>query len=175
MNRPQLLLSAIVAVSGCTPSAMSGSNDDLAGAWRSSVHFDSGDFAGLSDLEFLYAFNSGGTMTESSNYDAVPPVAPAYGVEARRPGRIRRAIRVLRDQGADEGRGFVAGAGWNPIGRGRFDEHIQVSADGSSFDSTFRYSPLNPDGSPAGILVIGKAHGGGFRRNEFGAAPQSCP
>lgn len=161
MNRPQLLLlSAIVAVSGCTPSAMSGSNDDLAGAWRSSVHFDSGDFAGLSDLEFLYAFNSGGTMTESSNYDAVPPVAPAYGAWKRvGPGEFVARYEFFVTKAPTKVEDLVAGAGWNPIGRGRFDEHIQVSADGSSFDSTFRYSPLNPDGSPAGDPVTGKAHG----------------
>ncbi len=52
----------------------------LVGAWRSSVQFESGALAGIKDLEFLYAFNDGGTMTESSNYDGAPPVPPAYGV-----------------------------------------------------------------------------------------------
>ena len=28
----------------------------------------------------MYSFNQGGTMTESSNYDASPPVPPAYGI-----------------------------------------------------------------------------------------------
>src|SRR4051812_42743591 len=42
----------------------------LVGAWRSHVAFDSGAFANVKDLEFMYVFNAGGTMTESSNYDA---------------------------------------------------------------------------------------------------------
>ena len=52
----------------------------LAGAWRSSLQFESGAFAPIKDLEFMYVFNTGGTMTESSNYDGAPPVPPAYGV-----------------------------------------------------------------------------------------------
>jgi len=47
---------------------------------RSSVQFTSGPFAEVNDLEFMYVFNAGGTLTESSNYDGAPPVPPAYGV-----------------------------------------------------------------------------------------------
>lgn len=52
----------------------------LVGAWRSSLQFESGAFAAIKDLEFMYVFNEGGTMMESSNYDGAPPVPPAYGV-----------------------------------------------------------------------------------------------
>src|SRR5215831_20302329 len=52
----------------------------LVGAWRGSVQFSSGSLAAIKDLEFMYVFNAGGTMTESSNYDGAPPVPPAYGV-----------------------------------------------------------------------------------------------
>jgi hypothetical protein len=53
----------------------------LVGAWRSKVVFQSGALAGMKDLEFLYAYNAGGTMTESSNYDeAANSSPPAYGV-----------------------------------------------------------------------------------------------
>src|SRR6188768_4072718 len=55
----------------------------LVGAWRGSVQFTTGAFAMTKDLEFMYAFNAGGTMTESSNYDGAPPVPPAYGVWRR--------------------------------------------------------------------------------------------
>ena len=41
----------------------------------------------MKDLEFMYVFNVGGTMTASSNYDGAPPVPPAYGV-------WRRALRA---------------------------------------------------------------------------------
>ena len=51
--------------------------DNLVGAWRSKIRFNSGALAEIKDLEFLYAFNLGGTMTESSNYDGAPP---GYGV-----------------------------------------------------------------------------------------------
>ncbi len=51
----------------------------LVDAWRSSLQFESGAFADVKDLEFLYVFNAGGTLTESTNYDGAPPVPPAYG------------------------------------------------------------------------------------------------
>ena len=51
----------------------------LVGAWKSNIQFKDGAFAEVKDLEFLYVFNAGGTMTESSNYDGSPPVPPAYG------------------------------------------------------------------------------------------------
>jgi hypothetical protein len=57
----------------------------------------------------MYVFNTGGTMTESSNYDGAPPVPPAYGVwrsvgpnefEAKmsttRPHRQRQPIHKAR-------------------------------------------------------------------------------
>src|SRR5436305_1178265 len=56
---------------------------DLTGSWRGKVTFPSGAFAGLKGLEYMYVFNAGGTMTESSNYDGVPPVSPAYGIWRR--------------------------------------------------------------------------------------------
>src|SRR5205809_392830 len=52
----------------------------LIGAWSGSVQFTTGAFATTKDLEFMYVFNAGGTMTESSNYDGAPPVPPAYGI-----------------------------------------------------------------------------------------------
>lgn len=54
--------------------------DSLAGAWQGKVQFTTGAFAAVKDLEFMYAFHVGGTMTESSNYDGAPPAPPAYGV-----------------------------------------------------------------------------------------------
>jgi len=132
----------------------------LLGAWRSSVHFDAGPFAALSDLEFLFVFNAGGTLTESSNYDAVPPVAPAYGGwDQTGPGEFvaRYEFFVTRPpQKLDE---LTTGGGWMPDGRGIFDERFRVSADGASFDSSFRYTPLKADGSPAGEVVTGRGHG----------------
>ena len=53
------------------------------GQWRARLDFEDGDFAAVDDLEFMYVFNAGGTLTESSNYDAAPPVPPAYGIWRR--------------------------------------------------------------------------------------------
>ena len=54
--------------------------DNIVGAWKGKVQFKSGAFAEVKDIEFMYVFNAGGTMTESSNYDGAPPVPPAYGI-----------------------------------------------------------------------------------------------
>ena len=54
--------------------------DELVGAWKGKVQFTTGAFAEIKDFEFMYVFNVGGTMTESSNYDGVPPTPPAYGI-----------------------------------------------------------------------------------------------
>lgn len=81
-------------------------DEGLVGAWRSQVQFTSGAFAEVKDLELMYAFNSGGTMTESSNYDGSPPVPPAYGVwrkvavgqyEARYSFYVTKAPKAFED------------------------------------------------------------------------------
>ncbi|HET6272831.1 MAG TPA: hypothetical protein VFG32_07620, partial [Bacteroidota bacterium] len=73
-----VLFTALLAT-GCAVQKKSEDNS-LVGAWRSKVQFKSGAFAAVKDLEFMYVFNAGGTMTESSNYDGAPPVPPAYGM-----------------------------------------------------------------------------------------------
>src|SRR3990167_7553565 len=76
-----LLAVSLAATSAApAPAQENRSDDDLVGSWRSRVQFKTGAFVQVKDLEFMYAFNAGGTMTESSNYDASPPVPPAYGV-----------------------------------------------------------------------------------------------
>ena len=80
------LLSGILITTGCSNSpapqtSVSSDRGMLAGAWRPKVVFRSGVLAEMKDLEFLYAYNAGGTMTESSNYDeAANSSPPAYGV-----------------------------------------------------------------------------------------------
>jgi len=48
--------------------------------YRALTRFGSGALVDVKDLEFVYAFDAGGAMTESSNYDGAPPVPPAYGI-----------------------------------------------------------------------------------------------
>ena len=82
--RLSLAVIALLGVAGCPqpkpPPASDTTGPELLGEWRAQLQFTSGAFAAIKDLEFMYVFNSGGTMTESSNYDAAPPVPPAYGI-----------------------------------------------------------------------------------------------
>lgn len=102
-----LMMSAALVLSACgdlrSPSrGQSADGDSLAGAWRSQVRFNGGALAGMKDLEFMYVFNAGGTMTESSNYDGAPPVPPAYGVWRKNGPRqfeVRYEFYITRARG----------------------------------------------------------------------------
>ena len=123
--------------------------EPFVGAWRSSLQFESGAFAEITDLEFMYAFNAGGTMTESSNYDGAPPVPPAYGVWRKTgPGEYELKYEYYSTVPAEEP-AFLKGAGWLPSGRGVFTETIKLAADGQSFTSTMRYGAFDAKGNPA--------------------------
>ena len=79
-TKSRMLLVPIVLLGGVGLAASHTASPDLAGEWRAQLQFTTGAFAPIKDLEFMYVFNQGGTMTESSNYDASPPVPPAYGI-----------------------------------------------------------------------------------------------
>jgi hypothetical protein len=123
---------------------------DLVGEWRAQLQFTSGAFAAVKGLEFMYVFNSGGTMTESSNYDAAPPVPPAYGIwrnvgpkqfEAKYEFYVTKAPTAYNE--------ITKGGGWGPAGRGVFVERITLSDDGKSFTSKIRYDQFDTAGKPA--------------------------
>ncbi|MGH8583254.1 MAG: hypothetical protein ACREWG_10815 [Gammaproteobacteria bacterium] len=149
-----LVLSALVGVAGCPqPKPAAGSDaaaPDLAGEWRAQLQFSSGAFASVKDLEFMYVFNPGGTLTESSNYDAAPPVPPAYGIWRKvgaREFEAKYEFYVTKPPAAfDE---IAKGAGWLPAGRGVFVERITLSEDGNSFTSKTRYDAFDTAGQPA--------------------------
>ena len=112
-------------------------SDNLAGAWRGQVQFTTGAFAETKDLEFMYVFNSGGTMTESSNYDAAPPVPPAYGVWKKIGIRKYEAkYQFFQSKTVSSADELAKGGGWAPDGYGILLQKITLSADGNSFDST---------------------------------------
>jgi hypothetical protein len=122
----------------------------LVGAWRSTLQFESGGLAGIKDLQFMYVFNAGGTMTESSNYDAAPPVPPAYGIwrkvgprefEAKYEFYVTKAPAAFAE--------IAKGSGWSPAGRGVFVERIALSEDGGSFTSRIKYDQYDTAGKPA--------------------------
>jgi hypothetical protein len=123
---------------------------DLQGEWRAKLQFTSGAFAPIKDLEFMYAFNQGGTMTESSNYDASPPVPPAYGIWRQVSGREYEAKYEFYVTKAPANFDEIAkGGGWGLAGRGVFVERITLSQDGKSFTSKIKYDQFDTAGKPA--------------------------
>jgi hypothetical protein len=158
------LLVAAMTIGGCSPSSSADASkappSQLIGAWQSNVQFSSGAFAPIKDLRFLYVFNAGGTMTESSNYDGAPPVPPAYGVwretgpskfEAKYVFYITKVPTAFKD--------IASGGGWLPTGHGVLTESITLGADGKSFDSTIRYEAFDMSGKPAAGSGEATTHG----------------
>ncbi|MEO8002169.1 MAG: hypothetical protein ABI644_09850 [Arenimonas sp.] len=121
--------------------------DNLVGAWHGKVQFRNGVLAGVKDLEFLYVFNAGGTMTESSNYDASPPVPPAYGIWRKTgPGKYEAKYRFFwtnPPKGFDE---IANGGGWPPGGSGILVEKITLSQDRKSFKSSISFDVFDKSG-----------------------------
>jgi hypothetical protein len=146
-------LAAVLLVTGCakTPPPAEPAAEPavtLAGAWRSQLQFETGAFAPIKDLEFMYVFNEGGTMTESSNYDGAPPVPPAYGVwRSVGPNEFETKYEYYATAPAAPAE-FMKGAGFPPSGRGVFVERITVSADGQTFTSTMKYDAFDMKGEP---------------------------
>ena len=157
-----LLFLAVLALGACGPfstgaTAVSGSASiepsvALVGAWRARVQFADGAFADVRDLEFMYVFNAGGTMTESSNYDGAPPVPPAYGAWRQTAPRVfesRYEFFVTKPPAAIAD--IVNGGGWAPTGSGTLTERYVLSADARSFESTLELRLFDA----AGIEVQG--------------------
>ncbi len=155
----------VVCVAGMLASASlvraqnAAGTDEWVGAWRGKVQFASGALASVKDLEFLYVFNAGGTMTESSNYDGSPPVPPAYGVwrklaphtyEARYEFFVSKAPKAI-----DE---ITGGGGWAPAGRGVLVEKIKLAADGMRYSSTIRMDLVDAAGNPTETGSTAEVH-----------------
>jgi hypothetical protein len=125
-------------------------NDNLVGAWRGRVQFTSGALVEIKDLEFMYTFNVGGTMTESSNYDAAPPVPPAYGIWRKvGPRKYEAKYQFFQSKAVTTADELVKGGGWGPDGYGILAQKVTLSADGNSFDSRITLELFDRDGKPA--------------------------
>lgn len=164
------MLSALLLTAGYATASSSSAPPDvddegLVGAWRSQVQFTSGAFASVKDLELMYAFNSGGTMTESSNYDGSPPVPPAYGVwrmvaagqyEARYSFYVTKAPKAFED--------IAKGGGWSPGGIGVIVEKIALAQDGKTYTSTLRVELFDETGKliESGSEAFGRGSRMGF-------------
>jgi hypothetical protein len=158
-----LVVIALLGVAGHPqpqpPAAIDPASPELLGQWRAQLQFTSGAFAAIKDLEFMYVFNTGGTMTESSNYDAAPPVPPAYGIWRNvgpKQFEVKYEFYVTKAPAAFEE--ITKGGGWGPAGRGVFVERITLSDDGKSFTSKIKYDQFDTAGKPAegGGVATGK-------------------
>jgi hypothetical protein len=156
------LLAAGTTLAACNPaSAPQPGPDVLIGAWRSQINASGGELAEMKNLEFMYVFNAGGTMTESSNYDSSPPVPPAYGVwrkTAPREFEAKYAFYTTKPPAAFEE--VAKGGGWEPSGYGVLTEKITVAEDGKSYDSTLVYTLFDASGKE---MDGGAATGAGVR------------
>jgi len=122
----------------------------LIGAWQGNVQFTDGPFAPVKDLRFLYAYNAGGTMTESSNYDGAPPVPPAYGVwRETGPNKFETKYIFYPTKAPAAFQDIAGGGGWMPIGHGVLTETITLGADGNSYDATIKWEAFDMAGKPA--------------------------
>lgn len=162
-----LMSSSVLIASACgkttsPPTDESSQSNALVGAWRSRIQFKSGAFVDVKDLEFMYVFNAGGTMTESSNYDGAPPVPPAYGVWKKvqpRQFEARYAFYITKAPASFDD--IAKGGGWSPNGHGVFTETIALSDDGQSYKSTIIYTVFDQAGKP--VEGGGEGAGAGVR------------
>ncbi len=154
-----LLASAVTST--CLAQTGKGS-DSLVGAWRGQVQFTTGAFAETKNLEFMYVFAVGGTMTESSNYDAAPPVPPAYGVWKKVGIRKYEAkYQFFQSKAVGSADELVQRGGWAPDGYGTLSQKISLSKDGNSFESSITLELF--DGEGKAIAGGGEANANGKR------------
>jgi hypothetical protein len=153
---------ALLLLAGCTgastpaPAAVS----PLVGAWENRLQFSSGDMATIKDFRFLYSFNLGGTMTESSDYDGAPPVPPAYGVwHEIGPNKFEAKYVFYQTKPPASFKEITSGSGWLPTSRGILTERINLAADGNSFESTLTYEPFDMADKPVKGGGVGRGHG----------------
>jgi hypothetical protein len=121
--------------------------DNIVGAWKGKVQFNNGIYAEIKDFEFMYVFNSGGTMTESSNYDGVPPTPPAYGIWKKIGDKKYEArYEFYWNKVPDNYEELVKGGGFANAGYGVLLEKITLSEDGKSYRSTINFNLFDKSG-----------------------------
>lgn len=140
------VLISFLVINPLKTSQATNNNSPLIGQWRSQVQFTTGGFAAVDDLEFMYSFNLGGTMTESSNYDGAPPVPPAYGIWRQIENNKFEAKYEYYATGRPENSTLLdIWDGWRHSTRGVLTENITINGDGTSFTSTITYEAFDRD------------------------------
>jgi hypothetical protein len=115
--------------------------EKLVGAWKGKVQFKTGVYSEIKDFEFMYVFNSGGTMTESSNYDGVPPTPPAYGIWKKTGDKQYEArYEFYWNKVPDTYEELAKAGGFPNAGHGVLSENITLSDDGKSYNSTLKFN-----------------------------------
>ena len=143
------ILTGALLATGCIATSSSRTNNDSSNNLAGESSLKTGAFSTIKELEFMYVFNAGGTMTESSNYDASPPAPPAYGVWRRiKPGQFEAQYAFYITKAPAGFEDIAKGGGWPPAGHGVFVEKITLSEDGKSFKSTIRYDAFDQTGRP---------------------------
>jgi hypothetical protein len=165
--RSLLMTLSVVMIAGCrggpsSPAAASADAGMLVGAWRSTIAFRNGPLAEMKDLEFLYAYNAGGTMTESSNYDeAANSSPPAYGVwKMIKPRTVETKYVFYTTSAPTPSDAAVKGGDWWPAGHGVLTETITLSDDGQSYTSMIKLTTFDKAGKP----IAGDGEGTGTGR-----------
>ncbi len=141
------LVSVFAAVNFSCGEYKSPQSEELIGAWKGKVQFRTGAFAEVKDLEFMWVFNNGGTMTESSNYDGAPPMPPAYGIWKKTGDKqyeVRYEFYFTKMPASFEE--IAKAGGFPPAGYGVLTEKITLSGDGKSYKSTIKYNAFDQTG-----------------------------
>jgi hypothetical protein len=119
----------------------------LVGAWKGKVQFTTGVYAEIKDFEFMWVFNSGGTMTESSNYDGVPPTPPAYGIWKKTGDKKYEArYEFYWNKVPASYEELAKTSGFPNAGYGVLSEKINLSEDGKSYRSTIKFNLFDQAG-----------------------------
>ena len=139
--------------------------DKIVGAWKGKVQFNTGVYAEIKDFEFMYVFNSGGTMTESSNYDGLPPTPPAYGIwkkTGEKEYEARYEFYWNKVPGSYEE--LAKEGGFPNAGYGVLSEKITLSDDGKSYGSKIKFNLFDQTGKQSVINEEGTVEA---KRMEF--------
>jgi hypothetical protein len=163
-----LLLLTTLLTTGCVEKSSTNEQskeNSIVGGWKGKIQFKTGSFTSVKDLEFMYVFNEGGTLTESSNYDGAPPVPPAYGIW-RKTGEKEFEARyefywTKVPQSFEE---LIKSSGFVPSGYGILHEKITLSEDGKSFKSTITYNGFDQAGNPTESGTVAETE---IKRMEF--------
>jgi hypothetical protein len=120
---------------------------NLVGAWKGKVQFKTGVYAEIKDFEFMWVYNSGGTMTESSNYDGVPPTPPAYGIWKKTGDKqYKTRYEFYWNKVPASYEELVKAGGFSNAGYGVLSEKIILSENGDSYSSTIKFNLFDQTG-----------------------------